>query len=241
MDELTIHKSIFPVVKAKLGEQLSECQFIGTGFFVGSDLRILTAKHVFSNLSEGEEFFAVDMTKAPLTFHLITRRDTSSPLDIASGFCESFENAVGLELLDSPLHANDVVLSAEFSRSRPVLSRGQNLLKLQTAHHKGYIVSSFFDEDLNTDLIEVSFPAIKGASGSPIIRESDFKVIGLVFQNRGRDFLPVQIDNYLSEDGQTMEEVKFYMPNAVAIRYDSVRNYLQNLPTNQRRKPLLTN
>jgi len=68
-------------------------------------------------------------------------------------------------------------------------------------------------------MLELSFPAIRGASGAPVIemRGESLIVRGIVIANAERHLLPAHIETVLSNRNDLLEERKYFLPQAVAV------------------------
>jgi hypothetical protein len=69
------------------------------------------------------------------------------------------------------------------------------------------------------DMLEMSFPAIKGASGAPVIqiRDGQAIVVGVVVANAEHHLLPAHIETVLSNNNNLVEERKYFLPQALAV------------------------
>jgi hypothetical protein len=74
------------------------------------------------------------------------------------------------------------------------------------------------------DALELSFPALRGASGAPTIYNSDdmwgnanTQIVGIIVANASEHLLPAQIESVLYENNEAYEEVRFMLPQAVAV------------------------
>ena len=77
-------------------------------------------------------------------------------------------------------------------------------------------------------MLELSFPALKGASGAPVILgHPPFSLWGVVTANVARELLPVQVERIVDELGEIEEETKFLLPQALAINVVHVRDFLR--------------
>ena len=72
-------------------------------------------------------------------------------------------------------------------------------------------------------MLELSFPALRGASGAPVIENKTFGtnlrmvVRGIIVANMERHLLPAQIETVLTEDNALLEERKYFLPQAAAV------------------------
>ena len=75
-------------------------------------------------------------------------------------------------------------------------------------------------------MLELSFPALKGASGAPVLSNASFELLGVVKANVSYELLPAQIESIQDEAGVVTEETKFFLPQALAVNVTIVREFL---------------
>lgn len=66
-------------------------------------------------------------------------------------------------------------------------------------------------------MLELSYPALKGASGAPVFREDALDVIGVIVANIERELMPAQVLRAVRDDGEPIEEIRYFLPNALAV------------------------
>jgi hypothetical protein len=57
---------------------------------------------------------------------------------------------------------------------------------------------------------ELSYPALKGASGAPVFLEHGLAVVGVIVANHERELMPAQILRAVGEDGALIEEARYF-------------------------------
>ena len=224
-------KAIFPIVAVKQGPTYS---FLGTGFFLKKDGTFLTAKHVFADnpLGVGEYYGIVFMHKG-ISVHHVSSVRPSETFDIALGQAEIEEIADNIEYVElaeinAPL--NQDILTLEFSATRTVMSEAGIQVRLTPSHHKGYVIryyTSDYPESIPTEALDLSFPALKGASGAPVIDEKDGRVIGLIVANIERHLLPAQIER-VNNGIEPKEEIRYFLPTGKAISWKHLTEFVQS-------------
>jgi hypothetical protein len=70
--------------------------------------------------------------------------------------------------------------------------------------------------------LELSYPALKGASGAPVFFETSQRIVGVIVANLERELLPAQVLSAYREDGSKSEEISYFLPNGIAIGCDHV-------------------
>lgn len=85
--------------------------------------------------------------------------------------------------------------------------------------------------EAGVDMLELSFPALKGASGAPVVStmQEDMRLWGIIKANVSRELLPAQVLTVVDEKNQITEETRFYLPQAIAVHVMHLRAVLQEL------------
>jgi V8-like Glu-specific endopeptidase len=222
--------AIFPIVAVKQGPTYS---FLGTGFFVIKDGTFLTAKHVFTDNPLGAgEYYGIVFMHEEISVHHVSDVRFSESFDIAWGQAEIEEIVDDIEYLelaekDAPL--NQDILTLEFSATRTVMSEAGIQVQLIASNHKGYVIrysKSDYPEAIPADALDLSFPALKGSSGAPVINEKDGQVIGLIVANVERHLLPAQVET-IDNGIEPKEEVRYFLPTGKAISWKHLREFVQ--------------
>jgi hypothetical protein len=76
-------------------------------------------------------------------------------------------------------------------------------------------------------MLVLSFAALRGASGAPVVSNTDLHLWGIVTANRAYHLLPTQVETVLDEKNQLIEEVRFMLPQALAIHVKHLRSVLK--------------
>ena len=209
--------SIFPIIKNNIKKDHPNYQFIGTGFFINSNGNFLTAKHVIQNnpLSVDQEYQVVIVKGKDdiKTYSIDSELDFSEKFDIVLGKTKKISKEFqSLELAKKNYPMNYNILALEFSKTRNIkIEKGKTVLSLNPSYHKGYVISHYlsdYPDIVPTKFLELSFPALRGASGAPVIMESDGAVIGMIVRNVTRELLPAHTEG----ETEYAEEIKFYLP-----------------------------
>jgi len=223
-------KAIFPIVAMN---QQGPYSFLGTGFFLKKDGTFLTAKHVFTDNPLGAgEYYGIVFMHEGLSVHHVSNVRFSESFDIALGQAEIekiVDNIEHLELAEKDAPLNDDILTIEFSGTRTVTAEASREIRLTPSNHKGYVIryyTSDYPEAVPTKVLDLSFPALKGASGAPVIDEKDGRVIGLIVANVERHLLPAQIER-IDNGIKPKEEVRYFLPTGKAISWKHMTEFVQ--------------
>jgi len=236
MTVLSPDSAIIPIVRYKKSQPISE--LLGTGFFVGSkeNLYIVTAKHVFLDtaLQESEEYAFAFKYEGRVGLYRITNIIESPEYDIAAFKTDKIPEACPLPFSEHLPALNDDVLCYEYSLTE--IERtidGKTKVKFAPMTHKGNIMRPFvsnFPRHQNTPCYLLSFPALQGASGAPVLAHTESKVFyvaGMVVANFQKHLMPAQIVR-IEENDKSIEETKYFLPLGVAINASVIVPFLRS-------------
>jgi hypothetical protein len=236
MDKFAPDKAIIPIVKGRPDKKISE--LLGTGFFVSLDqaLYVLTAKHVFegSPLVNDEFYGYVFKAGEQIQVWSVPRWAVSRDYDVAAFESRPFDEAVPLPFSDAQPPLNGDVICYEYSHSRiETRVSGHTHVTFEPLAHKGNVMriyESTFPETVPTPSFIVSFPALQGASGAPVVahtKNKNFYVAGLMVANLERHLLPAQILRI--EDSSGTEETIYFLPLGKAIDARVIKEFILGL------------
>lgn len=240
--QLAPGRAIVPIVAYSAGKPIKT--ILGTGFFVGkgSVSHLVTAKHVIAAGApvNGDDGYAFVFAGAEAIGILpILKIWAAEHYDIA--VCEiavdqlQEQGAVPLPLARENPSLNDDVLSYEYSSSRIEVGATNTHVSFEPYAHKGNIVRYFestFPEGRATPSFLTSFPALRGASGAPILAASpnrkSFAVAGMTIANVERHLMPAQIVRGEDEKGG-YEETSYFLPYGMAIALSPLVKCLEGM------------
>lgn len=195
--------------------------FLGTGFFAGPDGLLMTADHVVRDW-EGS-FFIVCMKELTTTY-LATVLERDSAHDLAILRVATYRPPSFLVLgFDEPFHPNVQLLAFEYGTTT---TAGQQIT-LNPATRLGNMTRI---KDLpmlgraGDGALELSFPALRGASGAPVMRADNYHVWGVIVSNVSYNLLPAQIESVLDEGNNLFEEIRYLLPQAAAVNIRHARD-----------------
>ncbi len=196
---------------------------LGTGFLVrGYDFHFLTAKHVVEEpLGENETFVLALDGESERIITLPVESVTLSPsTDIAYGTLHSDENIQlpGFQIVRKIKISSDY---ATFEHSGTGSKHDGSGILFNVRLRKGYIVSHDKYEHggdlLGSDVLEMSYPCLRGASGSPVFDQHSLELAGLLVQNVDHELAPTQLIRAVDDNGELIEEIKYTIPQGIAI------------------------
>lgn len=210
----------------------------GTAFLVRPGL-FMSAKHVFGIDLPPSLALAVVLFRGPgadpipvaaKPVYLDPRRD------IAVARVDDWPRSDGLTLApdDDQLVMNTDILTIEYSEPDRgiLLEDGQSAIGICPNWHKGYMVREYVDrfgQQRPTACLDLSFPALKGASGAPAIDGQTGLVLGMILGNIERVLLPTQIAP-VQRNRVIVDEVRYFAPYAQAICARYLRDALKASP-----------
>ena len=202
--------------------------FLGTGFFVHSAPTplLVTANHVIGDL----ERVGIYVYRRSV-FHEAEIIAQDSEVDLALLRVPDYHPEKPLQIApDNQLLTNQLVNCFEYSGTSFLEEDGGTTAALSTSSWLGNI-TSFVDltdqyKGAGDQMLVLSFAALKGASGAPVVSNANLDLWGIVTANRASDLLPTQIETTFDEKNQPIEEVKFMLPQALAVHVKHLRSIL---------------
>jgi len=202
---------------------------LGTGFVIAPGV-IMSANHVIGVTPAEDELLGIPMIfpDGAVVFHQITNVYRDPAHDLAVGRVYSWPAQTFIAVEDQDVYnVEDGVASYEYSKT--ALAREPEsvaaFLEISGRSHIGHIMRVLTQRDMfpaPTEVLELSFPVLEGASGAPVINRSTGKLVGVVTHNYAEELHPAQIDLYEEPDG-VREERKFYLPYALAVGLPHIR------------------
>jgi S1-C subfamily serine protease len=196
--------------------------FLGTGFFVGEESLFITAHH------------NTDLENSNLAVVHLDDLDTLFPASVIYSDSNSDVAVLGIPgyqpqnrlvfAEESAIAYNQPVVSLEYGTT---ISRGRETI-LSPATRLGNISREFKNFDFKGKILphalEVSFPALRGASGAPLLTNQGFLIAGMLVGNVSYHLLPAQIETIADQEGKVTEETKFMLPQAIAVHVSALRS-----------------
>jgi len=213
--------SVFALVE-KLPDEPPK--YLGTTVLVDNDGTFLSARHVLSGrqldrvvaVSLEHDVHSGDRPIATVVEDVVLAED----VDLARGRAKVL-NGRAIRVADRAPAAGGDVLSAEFSRSTRLDPEG-GLGFEKPSILKGNIVRAFSTDappfQRRTQCYELSFAALLGASGAPVVDLDQYAIVGVIIANVATHLIPAQVERIEDDAGRT-EETLYYLPHAYAIAY----------------------
>lgn len=225
-------KAIFPIVSVRK-EPRRGYLFLGTGFFINGDGTFLTAKHIFENpdIVDRGNYNAVVLQGGPALYN-ISDVKFSQDFDVALGRVENIQDIQPIRLASADAPMNLDIITVEFSGTGPKrMKDGGVSLFFLPYFRKGYVIcyyESDFPEKVPTRSLDISFPALMGASGAPVVVERTGLVIGMVVGNIERHLLPAQVIR-VQQEREYIEEVRYFLPIGKAISWSHLVEFVNSV------------
>lgn len=211
-------------------------QFLGTGSLIGDGTILLTADHVLANWPVGRYSIYVNDVERDITGTFaaeVLERDPQH--DLALLRVEGYQTPFPLTLhFDGQWAYNDQMITFEYSTTRVT---GNNVV-MNPAARLGHITRFYDDhlpgrEDLIVDVYELSWPALKGASGAPLLfatpDDRGGQVLGVIIANKEHHLSPAFIETILREDNSQMEQTLYMLPLGLAVDIRHVREMYERV------------
>lgn len=207
-------------------------RFLGTGSVVGDGSILLTADHVTRDWPGPLAIVVItDNEPRPFAISLIER---DSAHDLALFRIDKYRPANPLHIeFDEPAKATDPLMAYEYGTT---LVTGAGIT-LNPAMRLGHMTRRVDLEDglgpAGRNALELSFPALRGASGAPVmfndvllrsmLGKRNAGIVGVIVANASHHLLPAQIESVLDEKNNLYEEVRYLLPQAIAVDIQHLR------------------
>jgi hypothetical protein len=206
-------------------------KFLGTAFYVAADGLLMTAGHVLDGW-DGAEPLVVALGLQPDKRADVRRVEfvaRHGSLDLALLRTPDHPKAVWMTVRGRPVSHNFSVMTYEYSATVaseagvhvvPATRIGNITREIDMSAWRG-----------GDDALELSFPALRGASGAPLLLNQqgseDVGVCGVLISNVSHHLLPVHIETVLDKRNEILEETKFLLPQGVAINGRHIVEFLR--------------
>jgi hypothetical protein len=199
--------------------------FLGTGTFVGDKPWLVTAEHVVRDWSGILGIFCVEK---PTRIYEAKLLHSDPQVDLALLEVPTYSPSKTVQLAeDAEIRYNLTVVCYEYGTTR---THG-TLIDFAPATRLGNVTRQLNLSDrfnkAGENILELSFPALRGASGAPVLSNHDLKLWGIVIANTSYHLLPAQIESVLDEKNNLIEETHYLLPQAVAVHVKHVRALIQ--------------
>lgn len=198
--------------------------FLGTGCFVLPGPVLVTAEHVIRDWSGALAIGHMDHLDRYFPAQVV-KRDRRTDLAVLSvdGYVPPAPITVGRPQDVIP---NRQVACFEYGTT----TQGGGRIVLSPATRLGNVTRQIDLSDLYGDAgkgaLELSFPALRGASGAPVLSNQNYELWGIVIANAEYHMLPVQIESVILSDRGEREERKYMLPQGIAVNVSHVRTIL---------------
>lgn len=201
--------------------------FLGTGTFVGEKPYLVTAFHV---IKDWKGLFAIAFLSDTQHLYQLNILAVDKEADLAVLEAPSCQIGKRIQIAtDDEINYNQQVVCYEYGTTRTV---GKHI-KLAPATRLGNVTRSLNLTDeygkAGESILELSFPALRGASGSPVMSNFFFHLLGIVIANIEYHLLPAQIESVLDEKNALLEEKRYMLPQALAVNVKHLRELIARL------------
>lgn len=211
-----------------LDESTGVPHFLGTAAFVGEKPMLVTAEHVVRDWSGPFAITTMRDTNRIIPASLVVKNRgvDLALLEVPGYSCEKPLQLAG----DNEITSNHIVACYEYSRTE---TRGAATW-LSPATRLGNVTRLLDLTDqygrAGHNALELSFPALRGASGAPVLSNNNFRLWGVVIANVDYHLLPAQIVSVLDKEDDRLEETRFLLPQALAVHVTHLRAVLESGP-----------
>jgi hypothetical protein len=154
-------------------------RYAGVAFFIGAEGRIATCKHIIEMVQDDEVLLGKNLITGDID--VIYNIKSHPKYDFAIGNFIKHQNYKCFELLDTKYLPGHDVRAFGFNN----IGQKNKIVEVNARMLKGYVVSQSDSSNHPHALssTELSFPSLKGFSGSPLVSEQTGKLAGMLFSN----------------------------------------------------------
>jgi hypothetical protein len=239
---LSIPTIVVPIYSFTLNPSTRDAlpTFLGTDFFVAKPSidqpsLLVTAAHIL-NAEPNSIYGAIVGTQhpQPIPANLLVA-DASTDLALFQVPDYAPRRAIHLAQ-DNEINYHTFVTCSEYSRTDRISST--STIRVTIATRRGNITRTLNPEEVEAlptplppDVLELSFPILPGASGAPVFYYSDStpRLLGIATANAEYDLRPARIVTELTHDSELLQEIRYLMPQGLAIHVKHLRALLDTL------------
>jgi hypothetical protein len=154
-------------------------RYAGVAFFIGEEGKVATCKHIVEMVQEGEVLLGKDLISGDID--VIYNLKSHPQYDFAIGNFIKHKTYKCFELCDTDYLPGHDVRAFGFTN----IGREERSVRVSARMLKGYVVShsDTSTHPLACSTTELSFPSLKGFSGSPLVSLDTGKIAGMLFSN----------------------------------------------------------
>lgn len=201
--------------------------FLGSGFFFESPPLLATASHVVENKFDKVAIYIIGENK----FYYASAVIGNKEIDLAILKIEKYIPQSSCKLgHDQRIVFTKPVYCYEYGTT----INTEDKIAVSPATRMGNITRLLDKKDIyglaGEAMLELSFPALKGASGSPVILiENELILLGVVIGNISYHLMPAQIETIIDQNNECLEEVRYLMPQALAVNVKHLSKFYNDI------------
>ena len=212
------------------GDRIAAIRHLGTGAIIGDGTVVLTAEHVVRGCA-GQLALALILDNGVRSFPL-TILESDQDRDLALLRIQGFKASDPLRIaFGSKVSYNSDLVALEYAQT--VKENGAFLLNpaMRRGHKTRVVRAEKLGAIAGLDALELSFPALQGASGAPVMFESTpfiseelkWGVVGVLVANVAYHAIPAQVITLVAENDSYIEERQYMLPQGLAVDINHLR------------------
>jgi S1-C subfamily serine protease len=216
-------KSVVPIMA--LDNEGNPSDFLGSAFFIDNPKILVTANHVL--IEDVEKYAIIVMPDYDSPFYASVIK-TDEKLDLAHLQVEGYFPENPFQLMDdqNEIALNDVVVCNDYGLSMKIGDK----VTISPSVRMGN-VSRILDNEQRfiysgQTVLELSFPIFRGASGAPIFKNTDRRVVGVAQANVDYHKIAAQIARTFDARGEPVEEIEYMLPSGLALHVQHLKDFL---------------
>ena len=230
---LRISPSEFVVPVFGFRKTENKWMFLGTGFFFGNSPFLATSNHVLGDMYDSIGIQVIDKKEFYRASFVVRKPE----VDLAILKITKYEPPVSCRLgTDEEISFTQAIYSYEYGTTQNL----GDVTVLSPATRMGNVTRTRnLPEDYGEGgdtMLELSFPALRGASGAPVVNIGKEVVVwGIIVANWSNHLLPTQVEKVMEGD-TTIEEIKYLLPQAIAVNVKHLSKFIDEIDHNKQMK-----
>ena len=201
--------------------------FLGSGFFFECPPFLATASHVVEKKFDKVAIYIIEEKKFYYASAVIGNKEIDLAILKIEKYVPQFSCKLGN---DQQIVFTKPVYCYEYGTTIKIGDK----IAVSPATRMGNITRLLNKKDIygvaGENMLELSFPALKGASGSPVVLiENELILLGIIIGNISYHLMPAQIETILDQNNECFEEVQYLMPLALALNVKHLSNFYSEI------------
>lgn len=200
-------------------------RYAGVAFFIGTEGKIATCKHIIEMVQPDEVLLGKNLITGKID--VISNIKTHPKFDFALGNYLAHKNYKCFPITKCDYLPGHDIRAFGFTNNGKV----NGTVNVNARLLKGYIISSYekSEHPLAKTTTELSFPSLKGFSGSPIVSLENGSLVGMLFSNHESS---IEVHSFMDVDDngdKLSESIYRIIELGLAHSYKDILDFIKDI------------